>query len=181
MALEAPDLASLRLKPVDEVDLRWLWCEAEGAMGLRSGLGPMIERARLGSSRHRASVPMGSVEGAEGPGEHQIEAVERWRRVTARLARVSRAHQRTLEAHYGVGLPRGQLAGLRDLREWTGLLVLTAERAGLGRRGLEDLCVGVLHTDDKGEKPKAQLASLRRSAEAALVKASRAYTATGAP
>jgi hypothetical protein len=173
------ELSGLRLSPFDEAELRWLFCEAEGDMGLQSGLGPMIERQRLGMRAHKASVPLGSIEGAEGPSQRQIDAVDRWRQVTGRLAQLPRQHRRTLESHYGVGLPRAQLVGLRDLGTWVGLLLLTAERQGVSRRSVEDACVGALHDDGKGEKPKALLVTLRRAAEAALVRASKAYTATG--
>lgn len=172
----ASPLASLRLSPADEGDVRWLFCEASGDMGLRSSLGPMIDRLRLGSRAHRGSVPMGSVEGAEGPGEHAVAAVERWRRVAGRLGKLSRCDQRTFEAFYGVGLPRRQVLALGDLGAWAALVLLTAEREGIGRRDVASACAGA--KGQAGAKGRVLLSAMKRAAEAALARACRAYRET---
>lgn len=93
-----------------EVDLRWFWTEAEGALGLRAA---PIERSPGGTGEpdtwaiHEAAWKRSG-------------AVLRWRRVHARLEVVGRAHEYTLRAVYeprewpGCGC-LGQLAGVAVL------------------------------------------------------------------
>jgi hypothetical protein len=166
------DLSSLRLRPADESDLRWLFCEAEGEMGLRSSMGPMIDKLTAGTTANRGSKPMGCTDEG-GPSDHAIEVVERWRRVTARLERLPTAQRRVLAVHFGPGIPRQQAEGYPGRGSWLALELLMAERAGTGRRVVAAACVGAKGSE--GGTGRVLLAGLRRAAEAALTRASRAY------
>jgi hypothetical protein len=168
-------LDDLRLLPDDETDLRWLFCQSDGELGLRSWLGGMIDRHNAGTTAHKGSVALG-LEG-DGADQRQAEAAERAGRIQARLRALPRAHQRVLFAHYGPGLPPMHQRPLAALDDWATLVLLIAERAGVGRRELEGLCLHSLLPEAERPEAKRRLDDLRRRAEVALVQACRAYRA----
>jgi hypothetical protein len=97
--------------PLDEENLRWR-CDgsAEAALGLRSWLGPMIDRRASGATG-RGSDPALRDYGAEAKRVAEIDAV------LARVAEAGRAgarHVRALRAQYGPE-PTG-LEGLDHLK-----------------------------------------------------------------
>ena len=98
--------------------LRWYWTEFEGDCGLRSSMGAFIARLETG-----VSAP--TTGGGDGPAQHNLDAVERARRVERRLGRAGRAATRILK-RLVAGRPSGK--GY----EWD---VLTdAERVSAGPR-----------------------------------------------
>jgi len=177
-------LASLRLAPRLEADLRWYLCESEGALGLRSSFGAQLARAEAAPGRNKGSKPLGAAQAAEWT-DAQLAAVDRARRVEQRLGALTRPQQRVLAAAYGPGLPR------EAERAWSWLsapgsglsvvlLLLVAGRQHLGRRELR-----AWHEAIRGDKGAAKveagkkLAALRQDAEVALVRAGRGYEAAG--
>lgn len=69
--------------------LRWYWTELEGDLGLRSSMGAFVARLETG-----VSAP---TTGGSGPAEHNLQAVERARRVERRLGRTGREATRILK------------------------------------------------------------------------------------
>ncbi len=149
--------------PNDEEELRWRFDgSAEAALGMRSWLGPMIDR--------RAS-------GATGPGADPAlrdygAAAERMAAVDKVLARVSEAsprgarHVRALKAQYGA-----EPAGLEGLDH----LTLAPLMLALG--GLSGSTLKARHCKALASDPKAMLSvvELQARAERALADAQQAY------
>jgi hypothetical protein len=83
----------MRLRPSDEADLRFRFFEADGALGLRSSFGPMVDSAMCGGAH------------GGGPGdplsEAKVRAAEKCREVDARLVRIHRDHVRVLQRYVG--------------------------------------------------------------------------------
>ncbi len=176
-------LEDLCLHPRDEADIRFLLCEAEGALGLRSNLGPMLARQEVAGGRNSGSKPLGAAQAIEAS-EQQMEAASRARRVSARFGRLSRADQRTLIAVFGP--PRPAFEG-KAFDDWLGttslpsaLILLTALRQRIGRAEVARWKDSL----DKREgaapvaETKKQMASLRKEAWLALIKATTAYKET---
>jgi hypothetical protein len=184
-AMTAPTpLASLRLRPVLEAELRWYLCESEGALGLRSSFGAQLARAEAAPGRNKGSKPLGAAVAAEWT-DAQLAAVDRARCVEQRLASLSQPQQRALAAAYGPGLPReAERAWVWLAAPGSGLsvalLLLVAGRQHLGRRELR-AWREQLHGKDNGARVEGRkkLASLRQDAEVALVRAGRGYEAAG--
>lgn len=174
-------LASLRLQPRLEVELRWFLCESEGALGLRSSFGAQLARAEAAPGRNRGSKPLGAAVAAEWT-DAQLAAVDRARRVEQRLASLTRPQQRVLWAAYGPGLPR------EAERAWVwlsapgsglsvALLLLVAGRQGVGRRELRAWREQIHGTGEGRIEGRKKLDGLRQDAEVALVRAGRGYEA----
>ena len=168
-------LAALRLSPAAEADLRWYLCDAEGALGLRSNFGAQLDRALAAGGRNRGSKPLGAAVAA-GVSDEQLAAVERARRVRARLATLPAPLRATLVAAFGPGLPRV------PRRDWSWLetptlsvtlLLLVASRKRLTRAALAAL-KGSPKADDR-----ARLEALRAAASMALIQAGQVYQDAG--
>ena len=56
------DLATLLPDLATAFRLRWYYCEAEGALGMRSNFGDQLERARAAGGRNRGSKPLGAAQ-----------------------------------------------------------------------------------------------------------------------
>lgn len=104
MTTPTVDLTLLRLHPRDEADLRWLYEDSAGELGLRSNHETVVNACQGG--RNRGSKPVSAAR-AFGVSDRQHGAAERARRITRRLEQLSQRDQRTLAAAYGgVVLPR---------------------------------------------------------------------------
>lgn len=169
------DLANLRLPHAMQAELRWVFSEADGDIGLTSNYGAMVGLLEVGS-RSGSSQPAAYEIDVE-----RIEAAGRERRIRLALDAIGHRHAQVLRVQYGPGrapeLPAfGELAGLamftsaahrahqasgtnRSLPDW---LARLAERVRRNRAAsdVRDLMV---------------VNEIRREAEALLVAASGAY------
>lgn len=174
-------VASIRLHPALEAELRWYLCESEGALGLHSSFGAQLARAEAAPGRNKGSKPLGAAQAAEWT-DAQIASVDRARRVEKRLASLTRPQQRVLCAAFGPGLPRmGERAW-----DWlsapgsglsVALLLLVAGRQHLGRRELRAWREASHGTGAERTEGQKRLAGLRQDASVALVRACRGYEA----
>jgi hypothetical protein len=133
-------IASLRLSWLDAANVRWYCLEAAGDLGLKSNLGPMLDNLEMGSQRHKGSKPV--IRAFYDLGSHAHEA-DTARLVEQRLAQLDPVDRRTLVAAYGTELPDKAAEHWRWLVEecpisglTIPLLLVTAERLGIGRRQL---------------------------------------------
>lgn len=186
-------IADTRPHPQDEADLRWLWCESEGAMGLRSSLGAQLDRLAEGRvTAHQSGTPDLS--------ESAYLAATRQKTILRRLRTLAATHQTTLRAAYGPGLPAEHLSRWKDLGTTTlppTLMLLVAQRESVPRKRLAGWLTPpkpATLPDDATEQTRAQakadhakvmatwkaqakegLSALRRDAQVALVQAVSAY------
>lgn len=138
-----------RLRPDEEADLRWYFAEASGAVGgLRS--------ASLEPGHSTGVDTWRAIEAAH----DRIAPVERWRRIHARLVRLTRMQRRTLEA-YAMGRVAWPWDALGVVGRVAGLTRTGARLRGSQRRPV----VGIL-------------ATVRAEADALLGDAVQAYQAT---
>lgn len=158
------DLATTRLDPRDESDLRWLWWDAPGEMGESSAMGAFVAALERGSVRS----PVAAV--TPDP-TRRIEAVIRYRRITRRLAALGDPrHIATLRAAYGPGLPHATVRALEPLATATlpvALLLLVAARAGIKRAALAHWATPPASIA-KAANPRAAREQWERQRDAAL-------------
>jgi hypothetical protein len=168
------DLATLLPDLATAFRLRWYYCEAEGALGMRSNFGDQLERARAAGGRNRGSKPLGAAQAIEVT-DHQLEAAAAVREIEARLRSLPRALRATLEAAFGPGLPA---VARRDL-SWLGTSTVPASVVLLlaGRRRIARKTLDKMRRDNKPED-KARLEALRLAARLALTQAVLAYQDT---
>lgn len=83
-------LASLRLPPSVEADLRWLYLEAEGELGMQSNFGGFVALMQRG-------VAGGGDYDQDPITERQAAAARRCRRITEWLCTLGHEHRRILE------------------------------------------------------------------------------------
>lgn len=160
-------LASARVRPDAEAELRWYYCDAAGEMGERSSLGPMIDRLQEG----RVSAAQS---GTPDLPDRAYFAAQRARPIHRRLARLSAVDQTTLRAAYGPGLPAHTLAEYPGLGTGTlspTLLLLTAQRTGIPRETVKRWL--------RGGKDAATTAANATRLGALRVDATMALTAAG--
>jgi len=198
-------LASLRVSPRDEADLRWLFTEAIGDMGLRSAMGAQLDRLRDGGSqKHRGSKPMGTVrEEDDGISFRQVEAAHRFRLISERLERVSQRHQRVLTCLYGATLTEACARRLSAFGPLGAVVLLVADRRHIGRlavyeasgratsadshvvkrkaTGSDDSAMAARAKLADGQMAKAMIHELILSAELAASEACAAYRAAERP
>lgn len=137
---EALTFASTRLNPTDAGNIGWYCLESPGDLGLKSNLGPMLDNLQQGSRRHKGSKPV--IRHSYDLGSHSDEA-DLARLIGQRLERLDPVDRRTLVAAYGSELTdaaRERWGWLLDGCPFEGLtlqlLLITAERLGVGRRQL---------------------------------------------
>ena len=172
-----PSPSSLRLHPAVVTDLRWLFTESDGQLGLRSNYPGMV--ARLQAFRSGGFAKPFEYE------DQTIETATRARRLRRSLERAGAAHARALRATYGPPAP-----GLEH--EHAALVDVYGDLAGLipdsasARRCYEDSSTTrpywawLARLDAAvraGQARWSLLDQVRREADAALVAASRAYGA----
>jgi hypothetical protein len=126
----APTLASLRLSPPDAADLRWLLLrDYEGDLGVKSGLGPMLDHAARMVHATKTENPH-VMELHEPPAfrrwdvdETVIRAASRLRRLLAQWSALDPGHRLALSLVYA--------STRRELPEWgdLGPLVLRSDVA----------------------------------------------------
>lgn len=166
-------IADTRLDPLDEADLIWLYNDAEWLMGLRSSLGPMLDRLSEG----RVSAVQS---GTPDLSEVAYHAATRAKKITRILDALEPRHRVTLRAALGPGQPAAGAAEWAPLRAGTlsvSLVLLTAQRHHVARDTLREWLrkqKASGHADDQAAAV-AGLANLRQEARIALVGASAAY------
>lgn len=173
-------MTDLRISMHDERQLRWFLTEAEGALGLVSNWEAAVNAAIPG--RNKGSKPVSAARNF-GVAEARVKAASEARWVAGIWARLHRTHRRTLAAVYGPGLAPGaqdRWAWLDDGDRTAALLLVTAEREGVGRRTLLAFKAACTKVKASGEvvfkvRQKSLLATLHQEAEVALVQASRAW------
>lgn len=79
----------------DYADLVWYYSEQDGALGIRSSLGPMLDRLRDGATGSRATMSDDAIT------QREIEAATRANRIGSRIARLSERARVVLELQYG--------------------------------------------------------------------------------
>lgn len=83
----------MRLRASDEADLRFRFFEADGALGLRSSFGPMVDSAMCGGAHsNKLTDPLSDA---------KERAAIKCREVDARLVRIHRDHVRVLQRYVG--------------------------------------------------------------------------------
>ena len=198
-------LASLRVSPRDEADLRWLFTEALGEMGLRSAMGAPLDRLRDGGSqKHKGSKPLGAVrEEDDGISFRQVEAAHRFRQISERLERVSQRHQRVLTCLYGATITEACARKLSAFGPLAAVVLLVADRRRLGRTAVYEASGRATSADShaikrkaagsdddamaaraklaSGQTAKALIGELLLSAELAASEACGSYQAAGRP
>jgi hypothetical protein len=164
-------VTSTRLHPAVVTELRWLFVESDGALGLRSNYSGMV--ARLQAFRSGGFAKPFEYE------DQTIEAATRARRIRRALERAGAAHARTLAATYGPTVPAelvdpfGDLAGLVSD---SATARATYEASSTTRRYVEWLA-RLDAAVRAGQARWSLLDQVRREADAQLVAASRAYGA----
>jgi len=98
------DLARLRPSPLEAEGLRWFFCEAEGELGLQSGMGLQLERARVAGGRNKGSKPLGNAR-AKDLSDDQLDAALSFSRISRRLDQLGPWSRTILRVHYGPLLP----------------------------------------------------------------------------
>ena len=198
------DLALLRLHVFEAEKLRWFFCQAEGELGLQSGMALQLERARVAGGRNKGSKPLGSSR-AKGFSDDQLEAAFEFANVSRRLARLTPHDAQVLRVHYGPLMPvhrqHEPTHDALDVGPRTEITESRRERARVQPLGVFGPHLGlVLHltaaqgipvekvlsnatTSEHGKGQKKEAARLKvqawlREAEQALVQASAAYAAT---
>lgn len=166
-------IADTRLDPLDEADLRWLFCDAEGQMGLRSSLGPMLDRLAEGRV---SAVQAGTPDLAESA----YLAATRAKRIQRVLSTLETRHQTTLRAALGPGLPAAGAAEWEPLRTGVlsvSLVLLTAQRHHVTRETLREWLRKQKASGHAADQAAAVtgLTNLRQEAAIAMVGASAAY------
>lgn len=175
-----PRKNDLRISLADERELRWFLTEAEGALGLASNWEAAVNAAIPG--RNKGSKPVSAARNF-GVAKGRVAAASRLRWAAGIWERLPRSHRRTLAAVYGPGLtPEAQArwSWLDDGDRNAALLLVTAEREGVGRRTLLAFRAACTKVRASGEvvfkvRKKSLLAALHQEAEVALVQASRAW------
>jgi hypothetical protein len=149
-------LASLRLHPADESDLRWLLSrEFEGDLGMRSGFHDFLRQMELRANLRRSAttdprfkprqylhvssaVEHGAAEGIAD--EALLGAAGRYRRVRRRWDALAREHQDVLAAVYGSrrydGLTAFRHPGSSD--DLSGVVLVVPEARTAFRRSRSD-------------------------------------------
>lgn len=166
-------IADTRLDPLDEADLRWFYNDAEGLMGLRSSLGPMLDRLAEG----RVSAVQS---GTPDLSEVAYHAATRAKKIQRALDALEPRHRVTLRAALGPGLPAAGAAPWEPLRTGTlsvSLVLLTAQRHHVTRDTLRTWLRDQRTSGHAADQAAALagLATLRQEATVALVGASAAY------
>lgn len=157
-------LGALRPDPWVESDLRWLFTEASGELGLRSSYGAMVAVLQGGGG--------GDAEAATVAEERRVEASVRARKIEAVLHRIPRRLQAALRAYYGPPKVRGAWWG-----RYGDVVLLTAvyrREYGAGRRAAEKLALRMV-TGLATAQERELAHALKRGAEALVAEAHRAY------
>ena len=81
-----------RSDPTEE-DLEWFFCQAESALGVKSNLGSVLERAKLGIDGGRSVQTDDAMIG-------RLQATERYRTIYSRIVQVPMRYRRILEVAY---------------------------------------------------------------------------------
>lgn len=198
------DLALLRLDALEAEKLRWFFCHAEGELGLQSGMGLQLERARVAGGRNRGSKPLGSAR-AKDLSDDQLEAAFELAQVSRRLARLTAHDAQVLRVHYGPLLPvhrqhepthtgggdepghgEGYHPGanphdqpLRLFDQQLALVLYLTAARGVDVETVIETARRALHSKgQRKESAQAKTALWLAEAERALVQASAAYAAT---
>jgi hypothetical protein len=190
------DLILLRVSELEAQDLRWFFCQAEGELGLQSGMGLQLERARSAGGRNKGSKPLGSAR-AKGISDDQAEAALAFARLSRRIARLTAEDYAVLRVHYGPLLPvhrqhepthegtreeAAARAADRPLALFGAHLGLVLHLTALDGVSFDKvLDVATRAGKGKGQRQESAKAKVRAwiaQAEAALVQASAAYAAT---
>lgn len=190
------DLSLLRLAELEADELRWVFCEAEGELGLQSGFGLQLERARVAGGRNKGSKPLGNAR-AKGFSDDQAEAALAFSRISRRLDQLSSWSRTILRVHYGPLLPlhrqhepshtggRGEPGA--DLRDRPLLvfgphlalvLHLTASEGIAVESVIEKARRAKESKGQRRQSAQARVDGWLREAELALVQASAAYATT---
>jgi len=128
---------SARLSPADEMDLRWYLTEMVGTLGMRSWLGPLLERAQVGQLFTSRAPHDG-----DPLSERVADALKRGRRIRARLEQIPSDSRAILAAVYGAPPHRE----LRELDRLANVALMSSEaRTGYQRaqdRAVKKLKIG---------------------------------------
>lgn len=168
-------VADLRLPPRLEAELRWVFTEADGDIGLRSNFGAMVGLLEIGA-RSGSSQPL-----AYEIDTDRIEAAAAERRIRRALDEIGRTNAQVLRVQYGPGrAPElqafGSLAGLA-------LFTDAAIRAHRDSQTTRELPDWLARLSDRVAKKKGaadprermMVGEIRREAEMLLARASGAY------
>lgn len=157
--------------PVDDPELRWLFCEAEGALGLRSSFGALVDLALAGVPQGGASVPRGLT-------DRRLVAAGEERALRCRLGALSGRDREVLYLAYGPQPWPREVRG-RAYGSWPGvLLVVPAARRAHERLGGPGLGVGEWLRSLVARGEAAFLAQLREEARGLVGRAYGAFAAT---
>jgi hypothetical protein len=189
-------LLSLRLNVVEADGLRWFFCQGEAELGLQSGMGLQLERARVAGGRNKGSKPLGNAR-AKDLSDDQMEAALSFSRISRRLDQLGPWSRTVLRVHYGPLLPQHRQhepthvgangdsgAALEDrplkvFEPHLALVLWLASQRGcpistvieVARRAKES-------KGQRQESARAKVQAWLREAEEALVQASAAYEST---
>lgn len=190
------DLARLRPLPIEGEHLRWFFCEAEGELGLQSGMGLQLERARVAGGRNKGSKPLGNAR-AKDLSDDQLDAAFEFANVSRRLDQLGPWSRTILRVHYGPLSPLHRQhepshtggdgepgAALRDRPllifgpHLALVLHLTAEQGVKVETVIETARRAEHSKGQRKTSARAKVDKWLREAEQALVQASAAYAAT---
>jgi hypothetical protein len=108
---------SRKAPPTQHPNLTWLFCEAEGDLGLRSSHGPLVDLALSGVSQGGSSHALSL-------SEKRLQAATDERRLRSRISTISPRHQLALWLAYGPQPWPREVRGAKAYGPWPGVLLL---------------------------------------------------------
>lgn len=190
------DLSRLRLNAIEADGLHWFFCQAEAELGLQSGMGLQLERARVAGGRNKGSKPLGNAR-AKDLSDDQMEAALAFARISRRLEQLSPWARTVLRVHYGPLLPQHRQhepthvgangdsgAALEDrplkvFEPHLALVLWLASQRGCPISTVIEVARRARHSEgQRRESAQAKVQAWLREAEEALVQASAAYEST---
>lgn len=114
----------MRRPPLQHPDLTWLFCQAEGEMGLRSSHGPLVDLALSGVSSGGSTHPLAL-------SDKRLHSASEERRLRSRVSSLCNRYRLALWLAYGPQPWPREVRGTKAYGPWPGVLLLCprAQRA----------------------------------------------------